>query len=184
MKKNIVVALSVAALLFAQVPTAHAVNFQDIKKFFIGPGADNTEEVEEGNEEMIDRSNLVGAAVLANLSPAHSVSILPTAEVGGEGEVEEMQSNTATFSFEIQEGDNLWNRIEAELEASFPEITEDQENYTIDRIIDEVRSLDTSTIADVGISSGNPDLIYPEETISFSVNVTGEGTGDIEIDIN
>lgn len=183
MNKNIVVALSIVALLFANVPSAHAINFQDIKDFLIGPGASNTEEVE--NEDVRDRTSLVGAAVLASLTSAHSVAVLPTTSEGVGGIEQAQQNNsTATFTFAIESGDSLWDRIEAELETSFPDMTEDQENYTIDRIVDEVRALDSAVIEEVGITSGNPDLIYPDEAISFTVNVTGETNQDIEINLN
>lgn len=185
MNKKIVVALSIVALLFANAPTAHAINFQDIKDFLIGPGSNSTQEVSEENVD--DRSNLVGAAVLASLTSAHSVAVFPaTSSEEGVGGIEPAQqsSHTATFSFAVEDGDSLWNRIEAELEASFPDMSEDQENYTIDRIVDEVRALDNAIIEEVGISSGNPDLIYPDENISFTVSVAGESNSDIEINLN
>lgn len=172
--KTFMVALSVVALLFAQMPVAHAVSFEGVKQFLIGGGDDEHEEENENSEV---NTNLLGASALQALTADTEITITPVAE-----EEPEVSDNRAIFVFNIERGDTLWDRIEAELEVAFPDMTLEQENFVIDSIIDEMRALSGNELGDMGVSSENVDLIYPDEVISFSVDISGEDLEDIQVE--
>lgn len=161
-------ALGLTVFLFVQIPVAEAVTFQEVKAFLIG----------NSDKEKVEEGALLQAAALQALTTRDTLEIYPVDEI-------EAETDVAQFVFEIRSGDTLWDRIENELTASFPEMTQEQKYYTTDRILDEMRAIAPAELNELGISSGNIDLIFPDESISFALDITvGESVDDVELELN
>lgn len=74
------------------------------------------------------------------------------------------------FLFTIQGGDTLWDSVSSDVALKMGNVATERRNSITAQIINDMYSMSASELQSMGVSSGNPDLIYPGERIYFAVS--------------
>jgi hypothetical protein len=102
-----------------------------------------------------------------------SVGVAPPAQLPETPVIEHMPEG---ITYTVPEGGNVWSGIENELDSRGLLEGLDTETRTqfIDAIENKVTNLSPQELKDIGISSGNPHLVYPGEEIDLTALLSPE----------
>ncbi len=87
---------------------------------------------------------------------------------GASSAVEGLLGNTSNIP--VEEGDTVWDIIKEKLsgQSTFDAMGAEQQTHVVDALKDRVEAMNPGQLQAVGIESGDPDMIFPGDTLDLS----------------
>lgn len=164
---SLMVVSSIALALPIEVSAAFRLPWQP-KETVTKPSTDVEVTSPKGNEQTGDTATPV-IQMDTTSTPQNSNPTLLTQVTKGGAKVSATNpgNGAAKVTYTVKAGDNLWNLMEASLSSSTSASSTDAGLATITNAL---RAQDAGSLDAMGITSGNIDLIYPGQVITFYVS--------------
>lgn len=98
---------------------------------------------------------------------AHEAAEAAEAEAIAAEAMRVLRETTPVEDYTVEGGDNLWNITKESYEHILGDLPEAEQNRILDAVFDKLRT-DSDLVSELGIGSGNIDLIHPDEVLEMN----------------